>query len=65
MNIRVANLIEPVDFYSALFEAGPTVHKQEYANRMLEDPKTIEIFPFSGSFLEMAIKTGIFPLSIQ
>jgi len=39
VNVSVADLAESVRFYSALFAAGPTVLKEDYAKWMLEDPR--------------------------
>ncbi|MCC9136708.1 ArsI/CadI family heavy metal resistance metalloenzyme [Pontibacter silvestris] len=39
VNVRVNNLQESVDFYSALFAVEPTVQKNDYAKWMLEDPR--------------------------
>ena len=37
--LQVKNLDEAVEFYSALFDAAPTVTKPDYAKWMLDDPK--------------------------
>lgn len=39
VHVRVNNLQESIDFYSALFNEAPTVIKPDYAKWMLEDPK--------------------------
>jgi len=39
VHLRVHNLEESIAFYSALFNAIPTVTKPDYAKWMLEDPK--------------------------
>ncbi|WP_207432401.1 ArsI/CadI family heavy metal resistance metalloenzyme [Sabulibacter ruber] len=39
VNLTVHNLEESVNFYAALFAAGPTVLKADYAKWMLEDPR--------------------------
>ena len=38
VHISVTDLDESVRFYNALFAAKPTVHKDDYAKWMLEDP---------------------------
>lgn len=38
IHIAVDNLQDNIRFYSALFGAGPTVSKSDYAKWMLEDP---------------------------
>ena len=39
IHVSVNNLAQSVAFYSALFGAEPTVHKQDYAKWMLDDPR--------------------------
>jgi len=39
VHIAVANLDESIRFYSALFNAQPTVQKDDYAKWMLDDPR--------------------------
>lgn len=39
VNVVVADLAESMRFYSALFGAGPTVEKPDYAKWMLDDPR--------------------------
>lgn len=39
VHIRVADLAHNISFYSALFNAEPTVVKNDYAKWMLEDPR--------------------------
>lgn len=39
VHIRVADLAHNISFYSALFNAEPTVVKSDYAKWMLEDPR--------------------------
>ena len=39
VHIAVANLEDSIRFYSALFNAQPTVQKTDYAKWMLEDPR--------------------------
>lgn len=39
VHVRVSNLQESIDFYSALFNEAPTVVKPDYAKWMLEDPR--------------------------
>lgn len=39
VNLSVDNIDESVRFYSALFAAEPTVHKDDYAKWMLDDPR--------------------------
>jgi|ERR1700733_4772772 catechol 2,3-dioxygenase-like lactoylglutathione lyase family enzyme len=39
VNLSVENLAESVRFYTALFEAEPSVRKQDYAKWMLDEPR--------------------------
>lgn len=39
VHVRVKNLQESIEFYSALFSVQPTVVKADYAKWMLEDPR--------------------------
>lgn len=39
VNIKVADLDQSISFYSALFQAEPTVRKPDYAKWMLDDPR--------------------------
>ena len=39
VHVRVKNLDESIEFYNALFNTQPTVHKADYAKWMLEDPR--------------------------
>lgn len=39
VNLAVSDLQKSVEFYNTLFGAEPTVHKDEYAKWMLEDPR--------------------------
>ncbi|AUH49783.1 glyoxalase/bleomycin resistance/dioxygenase family protein [Chromobacterium sp. ATCC 53434] len=39
VHVAVANLEDSIRFYSALFNAQPTVQKTDYAKWMLEDPR--------------------------
>ncbi len=39
VNLHVNNVEESVGFYNALFNAEPTVRKEDYAKWMLEDPR--------------------------
>ena len=39
VHLNVADLAASVRFYSELFGAAPTVHKDDYAKWMLEDPR--------------------------
>jgi catechol 2,3-dioxygenase-like lactoylglutathione lyase family enzyme len=39
VNVSVKDLPESIRFYTALFEAEPTVRKDDYAKWMLEDPR--------------------------
>lgn len=39
VHLSVKNIPEAVRFYSALFEAEPTVSKDDYAKWMLDDPR--------------------------
>lgn len=38
VHVSVTDLDESVRFYNSLFAAEPTVHKDDYAKWMLEDP---------------------------
>lgn len=61
VNLRVAELPGSVRFYTALFGTAPTVHKQDYAKWMLEDPRV----NFSLSALRPDQQPGIEHLGIQ
>lgn len=39
VHVAVDNLADSIRFYSALFNADPTVQKDDYAKWMLEDPR--------------------------
>ena len=39
VNVAVANMEQSVEFYRTLFDAEPTVQKDDYAKWMLEDPR--------------------------
>ena len=39
VNISVSDLDSSIGFYNSLFNAEPTVHKEDYAKWMLEDPR--------------------------
>ena len=39
VHVSVADLADSVRFYSTLFAAEPTVHKDDYAKWMLDDPR--------------------------
>lgn len=39
VHVNVNNLDDSIRFYSALFGAGPAVHKPDYARWMLDDPR--------------------------
>ena len=39
VHVAVENLAQSIDFYSALFAAGPSVVKPDYAKWMLDDPR--------------------------
>ena len=39
VHVRVADLARPVQFYSTLFAASPSVSKPDYAKWMLDDPR--------------------------
>jgi len=57
--LRVKNLDESVNFYSALFDSAPTISKPDYAKWMLEDPRlNFSIAEKSGAY-------GIEHLGIQ
>ena len=38
VHVRVADLDDNIRFYSSLFDAAPTVHKEDYAKWELEEP---------------------------
>lgn len=59
VHIRVKNLEESINFYTAMFAKKPSVKKGDYAKWMLEDPKIN--FAISNSHQE----TGIEHLGIQ
>ena len=39
VNVGVADIQQSVDFYRTLFDAEPTIQKDDYAKWMLEDPR--------------------------
>ena len=39
VNLAVADLQRSIDFYNTLFDAAPTVSKDDYAKWMLDDPR--------------------------
>lgn len=39
VHVSVANLEQSIQFYSTLFDADPTVKKEDYAKWMLDDPR--------------------------
>ena len=39
VNVGVADIEKSVEFYRTLFGAEPTVHKEDYAKWMLDDPR--------------------------
>jgi hypothetical protein len=39
VHVGVADLDQSIGFYSALFGAGPTMTKPDYAKWMLDDPR--------------------------
>ena len=39
VHVAVHDLRQSIRFYSALFGAQPSVEKEDYAKRMLEDPR--------------------------
>jgi Predicted ring-cleavage extradiol dioxygenase len=59
IHMRVKDLNENIQFYSALFGSEPTVKKVDYAKWMLEDPK-VNFAISTGQ-----TKTGIEHLGIQ
>ncbi len=59
VHVRVKNLKESVNFYTALFAVEPTVQKEDYAKWMLQDPKVN--FAISNGHAE----NGIEHLGIQ
>ncbi len=59
VNVRVKNLEESVAFYTALFAAGPTVLKEDYAKWMLEDPRinfAISLHPENAGIEHLGIQ---------
>lgn len=59
VNVGVADLQESVRFYSSLFDAEPTVIKDDYAKWMLDDPRV------NFSITSRGRKKGIDHLGIQ
>lgn len=39
VHVAVADLAQSIEFYSALFDMPPSVHKEDYAKWMLDDPR--------------------------
>ncbi|MFD2248307.1 ArsI/CadI family heavy metal resistance metalloenzyme [Pontibacter ruber] len=59
VNVRVKNLQESVNFYTALFAAEPTVLKPDYAKWMLEDPRinfAISLHPENAGIEHLGIQ---------
>ena len=59
LHLAVDNLEEHVRFYSALFGAGPSVRKNDYAKWMLEDPRV------NFAISTRAAKPGLDHLGVQ
>jgi predicted enzyme related to lactoylglutathione lyase len=59
VNIHVNNVNESINFYNALFNAQPTVVKEDYAKWMLEDPRVSFAISLANS------DTGVAHLGIQ
>jgi len=59
VNLSVTDLEKSVGFYSALFDARPVVHKDDYAKWMLEDPRVNFAISTHGS------QDGVDHLGIQ
>ncbi|WP_299819556.1 ArsI/CadI family heavy metal resistance metalloenzyme [uncultured Pontibacter sp.] len=59
VNVRVKELDESVAFYTALFGTTPTVHKEDYAKWMLEDPRinfAISLHPENAGIEHLGIQ---------
>lgn len=59
VHVRVADLIESVNFYTTLFGSTPTVQKSDYAKWMLDDPRV------NFAISNRGVKTGVDHLGIQ
>ena len=59
VNVSVSDLDASIDFYNALFDTTPSVHKEDYAKWMLEDPRV------NFSITTRGAKKGIDHLGIQ
>ncbi len=59
VHIKVKNLQENIDFYSALFAAKPAVQKADYAKWMLQEPRV------NFAISQNEEETGIEHLGIQ
>jgi catechol 2,3-dioxygenase-like lactoylglutathione lyase family enzyme len=61
VHVGVADLDASIRFYSALFGAGPTVRKQDYAKWMVDDPR----INFAISQRGDGRRTGVNHLGLQ
>ena len=59
VNIHVNNVNESINFYNTLFNAQPTVRKEDYAKWMLEDPRVNFAISLASN------DTGVAHLGIQ
>ena len=59
VHLGVADLDQSIRFYSGLFGAPPTVHKDDYAKWMIEDPRVNFAISTRGS------ETGVNHLGLQ
>ena len=59
VHIAVNDLQQNVDFYSNLFNSQPSLHKEDYAKWMLDDPRV------NFSISNRSKKTGLDHLGIQ
>lgn len=59
VHIAVDDVARPIDFYSTLFSARPTVLKADYAKWMLEDPRV------NLAISQRGAATGVEHLGIQ
>ncbi|TCV87486.1 ArsI/CadI family heavy metal resistance metalloenzyme [Sulfurirhabdus autotrophica] len=59
VHVSVKDLIESIQFYSTMFGQSPTVHKDDYAKWMLDDPR------INFAISNRSSKEGVDHLGIQ
>ena len=59
LHVAVDNLADSIRFYSAMFAVEPTVHKNDYAKWMLDDPR------INFAISQRGVEIGVNHLGIQ